>query len=97
MPLVRRSWTPEDADEWSREDYWALLFSSLAYLLITLGTALVFVKPLVGVVATGLGIAAAWVMYYIIDPKLRTISLEYETRQKEYLDELEKIMKWEER
>jgi hypothetical protein len=35
-------------------------------------------------------------MYRVIDPKLRTLSEEYETKQKEYLQRLDRVMKWEE-
>ena len=34
-------------------------------------------------------------MFRSIDPKLRTLSDEYELKQKEYLEELDRIMKWE--
>jgi hypothetical protein len=49
-----------------------------------------------GLSICGAGLVCAGVMYWIIDPKLRTISLEYEARQKEYLKELDRIMSWEE-
>lgn len=96
MPF-RRKWTADEADEWTKEDYWAVVFSSLAYLLVTIGSALCFLRPLWGILLTGAGLVCAGVMYWIIDPKLRTISVEYEARQKEYLKELDRIMSWEER
>ena len=34
-------------------------------------------------------------MYWVIDPKLRTISEEYEKKQKDYLQHLDEIQKWE--
>ena len=95
--MMRRNWTPHEADEWTREDYWAILFSSLAYFLIMVGTALLFLLPAWGIGITAAGTVSAFVMYWIIDPKLRTISLDYEARQKEYLRDLEKTMKWEEK
>ena len=93
---MRRKWTPQEADEWTREDYWALVFSSLAYLLIMVGTGLLLLLPLWGALVSLAGLVAAGVMYWIIDPKLRTISTEYEARQKQYLSDLERTMKWEE-
>ena len=93
---MRRKWTPQEADEWTREDYWALVFSSLAYLLIMVGTGLLLLLPLWGALMSLAGLVAAGVMYWIIDPKLRTISTEYEARQKQYLSDLERTMKWEE-
>jgi hypothetical protein len=59
------------------------------------GIALAILKLWIGVVVLGFGLACAAVMYWIIDPKLRAISVEYEKRQKEYLDGLEKIVRWE--
>jgi Zn-dependent membrane protease YugP len=95
--VFRREWTAHEADEWTKEDYWALVFSSPSYLLITIGSGLCFLLPLWGILISGAGLVCAGVMYWIIDPKLRTISLEYEARQKEYLQELDRIMSWEER
>jgi Zn-dependent membrane protease YugP len=95
--VFRRKWTAHEADEWTKEDYWAVVFSSLSYLLVTIGSALCFLLPVWGILLTGAGLVCAGVMYWIIDPKLRTISLEYEARQKEYLKELDRIMSWEER
>jgi Zn-dependent membrane protease YugP len=95
--VFRRKWTAHEADEWTKEDYWAVVFSSLSYLLVTIGSALCFLLPAWGILLTGAGLVCAGVMYWIIDPKLRTISLEYEARQKEYLEELDRIMNWEER
>jgi Zn-dependent membrane protease YugP len=95
--VFRRKWTAHEADEWTKEDYWAVVFSSLSYLLVTIGSALCFLLPVWGLLLTGAGLVCAGVMYWIIDPKLRTISLEYEARQKEYLKELDRIMSWEER
>jgi Zn-dependent membrane protease YugP len=95
--VFRRKWTAHEADEWTKEDYWAVVFSSLSYLLVTIGSALCFLLPVWGILLTGAGLVCAGVMYWIIDPKLRTISLEYEARQKEYLKDLDRIMSWEER
>jgi hypothetical protein len=41
------------------------------------------------VVGTGL-------IYWIIDPKLRAVSAEYEQRQAAYLEDLERGVRWEE-
>lgn len=94
--LRREEWTPQEADEWTREDYLAMVFSSLSYFFLTIGVGLCFLLPLWGFLSVALGIASGLLMYFVIDPKLRTLSEEYETRQKEYLKELERIMRWEE-
>ena len=65
-------------------------------MLIMVGTGLLLLLPLWGALVSLAGLVAAGVMYWIIDPKLRTISTEYEARQKQYLSDLERTMKWEE-
>jgi SSS family solute:Na+ symporter len=93
--LVKREWSPEDADEWTREDWMAIVLSPLSYVALMVGLALAILKLWIGFVVLALGLAFAAVMYWIIDPKLRAISAEYEKRQKEYLEGLEKIVRWE--
>ncbi len=95
MKLIRRDWTPEKADEWRREDWIAIVFSVLAYVLLTVGSALSFLLLPSGFLILGLGIVSTAVMYWVIDPKLRMISSEYEKKQKDYLRQLEEIQKWE--
>jgi hypothetical protein len=34
-------------------------------------------------------------MYWVIDPKLRAVSADYEEKQKQHLERLEKIARWE--
>lgn len=93
---IQREWTPHEADEWTKEDYLAMLFSSLSYIFLTIGVGLCFLLPLWGFLTVGAGLLSAGIMYWIIDPKLRTLSIEYESKQKEYLKDLDRIMKWEE-
>ena len=95
MSFINRNWTPEKADEWQKEDYISVLLSSMSYICIMVGTALSFLLIPKGFVILGLGILLALLMYWVIDPKLKTISSEYEKKQKEYLMELDKIQKWE--
>ena len=40
MPLIRRTWTAIEADEWTKEDWIAIILSPLIYVLLTIGTAL---------------------------------------------------------
>jgi Na+/proline symporter len=93
--LFRTQWTAPEAEEWTREDYGALVFSALAYFFLTIGLALCFLAPPWGFLTTAAGLAATWLMYQMIDPKLKTVSREYEAKQKEYLADLEKMTKWE--
>ncbi|HDP98680.1 MAG TPA: hypothetical protein ENN22_05805 [bacterium] len=96
MGFIRRQWTPKQADEWSKEDWIAIVLSVLAYVALTVGSVLSFLLLTSGFIILGLGIALAGLMYWVIDPKLRTISIEYEKKQKDYLLQLERIQKWEE-
>jgi len=96
MALIKRTWTPAEADEWSKEDLIAVILSPVAYILIPLGLALSLFGFWYGYAALGAGIIAAVLMFWVIHPKLSTISNEYEKKQKEYLENLERIIRWEE-
>ncbi len=95
MGWIRRTWSPQAAEEWTREDLLACILSPLAYLALAVGTALSLLQQVVGYVVLALGVFLAWAMYYVIDPKLRMISAEYEAKQHQYMKELEKIQRWE--
>ena len=40
-------------------------------------------------------VAGSAVIYWVIDPKLRAVSAEYETRQSRYIEDLERRVRWE--
>jgi len=94
--MVRRRWTPRQADEWSKEDWIAMLLSAISYTTVVIGLALSFLLLPWGFVILGAGIVSTALMYWVIDPKLRVISTEYEKKQKEHLMQLERIQRWEE-
>ncbi len=96
MALIRRIWTAREADEWTKEDLITIIISPLIYFLLTIGVALSALLMPVGFLMLVLGILLIVVMVYIINPKLSVISEDYEKKQKEYLEELEKKVKWEE-
>jgi Na+/proline symporter len=94
-PLIRRSWTPEDADEWTREDWIAIVLSPIVFAFFMIGVAqLVLLQPS-GLVLTLLGAFLSIVIYWVIDPKLRAVSQEYEAKQVQYLEVLERRLHWE--
>ena len=95
MSLIKRDWTAAEAEEWTKEDWLAIIVSPIAYILIMLGIALSFLLLWPGFVLLALGIVATVLMHWIIDPKLKAISDEYELRQKEYIAELERTARWE--
>ena len=94
--MIRRHWTPEQADEWTREDWIAVVLSPLVFAALMIGvTKLLLLQPggMLLIVAAIVGTAA---IYWVIDPKLRAVSHEYEAQQATYVDQLEKRMRWQE-
>ena len=94
MSLIKRDWTATEADEWTKEDWLAIIVSPIAYVLIMIGIALSFLLLWPGFVFLALGIVATVLMHWIIDPKLKAVSDSYELRQKEYIAELERTARW---
>lgn len=95
MRGIRSKWTPEQADRWTKEDYITFFISPLIYVLLALGVAFSLLLQWYGFVLLGISVVLLVVMIKIIDPKLKAISEEYEKKQKKYLEELEKIARWE--
>jgi uncharacterized membrane protein YgaE (UPF0421/DUF939 family) len=97
MGWIKREWTPHEADEWTKEDWIAIVLSPLSYIAICMGLAMsLFLLP-AGFFMLAVGILFTVIMFYVIDPKLRAISSAYEKKQREYLKELEKIQRWEDK
>ena len=94
MSFIRREWTPEAADRWSREDWIAAGLSVASYLLFILGGVLSLLAVTLGYVLLAASALGAWAMYYVIDPKLRAVSSDYEKKQKEYVERLEQLTRW---
>jgi len=94
MPIIRRTWTAIEADEWTREDWFSIVLSPICYVLITLGAALSILLLWYGFVVLGAGLVLTGLLHWIIDPKLKSISSEYEKRQQDYLHDLEESVRW---
>ena len=94
MQIIKREWTPESADEMHKEDWFAIVFSVIAYISLMVGTAMSALLIPTGFFILIIGILATIIMYWIIDPKLRAISSEYEKQEKDYLLKLDEIQKW---
>lgn len=94
MKFIRREWKAEEADRWTKEDWIAIVISPIAYatLMVGLALSLLFLKE--GFLILGAGILLTFILHWVIDPKLRAVSEEYEKKQREYLERLEKIVKW---
>lgn len=95
MGFIKRNWTPVEADNWSKEDWLAIFLSPLAYFLMAIGVAGSLLLRIWGVCSLLMGIVVIIFMHWVIDPKLKKISSEYEKRQKDYLIALEKQARWE--
>ncbi|MCD6455141.1 MAG: hypothetical protein J7L62_07560 [Candidatus Aminicenantes bacterium] len=96
MAFIKTKWTPEEAEEWTKEDIIIWVLSPISYVLISVGSALsIFLIP-IGFLLLALGVIVTIVLFAIANPKLNVISGEYEKRQKEYLERLERITRWEE-
>jgi ABC-type transport system involved in cytochrome bd biosynthesis fused ATPase/permease subunit len=96
MSWIKREWTASEADRWTKEDYLVFIISPLVYVLLAVGTALSLFMLWYGWVLLAASLVLLLVMIWIIDPKLKAISGDYEQKQKQYLEELEKIERWEE-
>ena len=94
MPFIRRTWTAIEADEWTKEDWIAIILSPLSYVLLTLGVALSLLLLWYGYVMLIVGIVLTAVLHWVIDPKLKAISEEYEKKQQDYLYQLEEKVRW---
>jgi len=95
-PLIRRTWTPQEAEGWSREDWIAIVLSPIVYALIIIGVARLLLGQLDGALITLGALFGAALLYWVIDPKLRAVSVEYEAKQAQYLEELERSVRWDE-
>lgn len=92
MSFIRRKWTPEEADKWTVEDIIAIIISPFAYAFLMIGVALSLFLFFGGFVILLIGVVLTVIMHWVIDPKLRAISSEYEKKQREYIENLEKIV-----
>ena len=96
MGLFRKNWTASEADEWTVHDLLASVLGVVSFFLCTIGVIGSFLFQLWGFVALLCSVLLAVVVYQVIDPKLRAMSGAFEERQKEYLDDLERKVRWEE-
>ncbi len=92
--LIKRTWTPEEAQEWTREDWIAIVLSPVVYGLIMFGLVNVLLLRVSGPVMVFFAVVGCGVIYWVIDPKLRAVSEEFELRQTQYVRRLEQRMRW---
>ena len=97
MGFIRRQWTPKDAENWTKEDTITVIISPLIYVALMIGMVLSLLLIPAGFVILAAGILLLLFMIYVINPKLSAVSEEYERKQKNYLEDLDKKIKWEDR
>lgn len=97
MSLIRlkRTWTAAEADDWSKEDVYAVALGVLCFVAVAIGTPYAFLLRPLGFVVLAAGVLFGVVMMWLINPKLEAVSAEYEKKQKRYLEDLERIVRWE--
>jgi Na+/proline symporter len=94
-PLIRRTWTAAEAQDWTREDWIAIVLSPLVYGCVLFGLVRVLLLQPSGLWLLALAVVGSLAIYWVIDPKLRAVSIEYEQRQAGYAADLERKMRWE--
>jgi len=95
MAFIKRDWTPAEAEHWTREDIIAIILSPLAYFTLAVGVALSLLLLPIGFIWLAVSIVLIIVMHWIIDPKLKVVSEEFEQKEHDYLDELNRKVRWE--
>jgi len=94
MTWIKREWTGDEAQEWTKEDLIAWVLSPLAYLGLTAGIALSLLAKWPGYVLLALAVVFTFLIFWIQRPKLDAASEEYEIKQKEYIEEIEEMERW---
>ena len=89
-PLIRRQWTADEAQSWTREDWIAIVLSPLVFAGVMFGLTGLLLMQAAGIWTLAAALAAWAILYYAIDPKLRAVSSEYETRQAGYIADVER-------
>jgi UPF0716 family protein affecting phage T7 exclusion len=95
MGIFEKNWTPEQADEWTVHDLIACVLSVVSYVLVAVGSAAALLLLVWGFVALAIGIICMVLMYRVIDPKLRAMSKAFAKRQQQYLEQVDKAVRWE--
>ena len=85
---------PFGAQDWTREDWIAIVLSPLVYGLLMFGLVNVLLLRGSGFTMLVLAAIGCAAIYWVIDPKLRAVSEEYEQRQSQYVTRLEQRMQW---
>ncbi|MCP4226323.1 MAG: hypothetical protein GY773_23550, partial [Actinomycetia bacterium] len=83
--LFEKNWTPEEADMWTSHDVVAAVLSSACYILVAIGVAGTLMFRPWGYACLLGSMICGGLMFRIIDPKLKAMSVAFEQNQEEYL------------
>jgi Na+/proline symporter len=89
--LVRRQWTAAEAECWTREDWMVIVLSPLVLAGLMIGVTWSLLLRPGGFIVLAAALAGTALIWWIIDPKLRAVSVEYEARQSRYIEENEAL------
>ena len=89
-PLIRRTWSPEEAQAWTREDWIAIVLSPLMFAGVLFGLTGALLLQAAGIWTLAAALAGLAVIYHVIDPKLRAVSAGYEQKQAGYITAVER-------
>ena len=92
---IRRQWSAEQAQQWTREDWIAILLSPLVYAALMFGCTGVLLLRWEGLLGLLLAVVGTACIYWVIDPKLRAASDDYAARQADFLEGVERRSRWE--
>ena len=95
MSLFKRTWTGDEADRWTKHDFFACLFGVLAFFFVTVGVAGTMLLQMWGFITLGLAVVFTWLTFKVIDPKLRALSEAFEKKQASYLETMDQSNRWE--
>ena len=89
--LVRRQWTAAEAEQWTREDWMVIVLSPLVLAALMIGVTWSLLLRPGGLIVLAFALLGTGLIWWIIDPKLRAVSAEYEARQGRYIEENEAL------
>ena len=83
-----------EAQAWTREDWIAIVLSPIVYALIMFGLVNVLLLRGAGFTMLFFAVAGSAAIYWVIDPKLRAMSLAFEQAQGDYLEKVDQKTRW---
>ena len=93
--LFAKDWSPAEADEWTIHDVAASVFSAIGYVAIAVGVAGSLLLQWWGYASLAGGIVCIFLMFKVIDPKLKAMSIAFEEKENKYIERAQKATKWE--